>query len=280
MKKTPSTSDLAFINDVLRRQLQVIEKSSSRFSHKDLPETVHTLRVAAFRLNFALNRFEKYFEPDRINAISKKLKHTRRILGKFRNAGLAYSSVKKNAPELKLPAAEKRTIEQSLQSRALTYRGSLMRMLRSGWYRKMLQDIKSLIPYRSVPQLERPAHPGKVGTRLVEKQFSKLRRWHKKEIKGKEFHKIRIALKRLRYSYEFLENYYQLGLSATIGQVVKLQDILGRRQDSIVAIDLLGELRSSPAVDKLIKVEKKKVRRAEKKFSRKWQKSFRKLERL
>jgi len=58
----------------------------------------------------------------------------------------------------------------------------------------------------------------------------------------KNFHKLRIQFKRLRYACEFVSSAYGDALHAFIGETVKIQDCLGDLQDTVCTRSLIDRL--------------------------------------
>ena len=58
----------------------------------------------------------------------------------------------------------------------------------------------------------------------------------------KNFHKLRIRFKRLRYACEFVSSAYGEALHTLIGETVKIQDCLGDLQDTVFTRSLIGRL--------------------------------------
>jgi inorganic triphosphatase YgiF len=58
----------------------------------------------------------------------------------------------------------------------------------------------------------------------------------------KNFHKLRIQFKRLRYACEFVSSAYGEGLHTFIGETVKIQDCLGDLQDTVFTRSLISRL--------------------------------------
>jgi hypothetical protein len=63
-----------------------------------------------------------------------------------------------------------------------------------------------------------------------------------------DYHRVRIDGKRLRYALEFVSPLYGKIIGQLIESLVDVQDLLGRHQDSIVAIEHLREIAWDPIV--------------------------------
>jgi CHAD domain-containing protein len=76
--------------------------------------------------------------------------------------------------------------------------------------------------------------------RLVSDYFSEVRAFLAKDRKPAEFHRMRLASKRLRYTLELFRPCYGPGLEQRIAALKDLQDVLGDLNDAVATLALLG----------------------------------------
>lgn len=213
---------------VLLAQVAQIKDNTAKVLRSDKPEFLHDLRVAALRANFALKFFKKSVGKRRGKMAREKLKRSRGIMGRARDLDIVLSR-----------AGKYPRIKKALQPRKAKARRELVKMLRSSWYKSMLDDLRSLAEDHKAPQ----ARP-------------------------RDLHQIRIALKELRYACEFL------GMKKAIRRIVKLQNVLGEHEDALGVVRVLSRLNT---VDKtggrgrLIKLEKHRASDAQNRFRKMWE---------
>jgi CHAD domain-containing protein len=87
--------------------------------------------------------------------------------------------------------------------------------------------------------------------RLASGYFHEVREFLAEEHEPKEFHRMRLASKRLRYVLELFRPCYGPGLEERLDALKKLQDSLGDVNDAVSAGGLMGE-RTSQKVKKFL----------------------------
>jgi len=230
-------------------------------------ELVHDLRGAILRLSFALKLYRKKMTNDSINTIARRLKRARRIMGDARNLDVLASHLSHDAGNISLSLADLHAVERHVLPRCAKTHQALMVLLKSPWYRRLVRDLESLARRAGG---QGPSQSPKV---LVKKSFKKILHWRKKKLRPQDLHALRRAFKDLRYTLEFLEKCYRIKIKKVLPQVIEFQDILGQRQDAMVAINILSRSRSS-GNRKLIRLNRDKMARDEKKFKRLWKRSW------
>jgi inorganic triphosphatase YgiF len=218
----------------------------------DKPEGIHQMRVAVRRLRSVLSALKPMLPAEPYRWASDELKWLAGALGSARNwdvfAANLVEPVERVLPfehDLKLlaEAAERRRrtaydrAKQAILSREHT--AAILRLVR--WFEAR--------GWRDQPVSERAvlllATVGEVGPGLIERRWRQSRKRSKRfdELTPAQRHKLRIALKKLRYTIEFLRNLFEKGkVKAFMRLLTPLQDDLGQINDVRTAHELLAEV--------------------------------------
>ena len=95
------------------------------------------------------------------------------------------------------------------------------------------------------------ANARRVLPRLAADYFKEVRDFLATEREPEEFHRMRLASKRFRYTLELFRPCYGTGLEERLGALKKLQDALGDLNDAVASMDLLGG-RTGEKVEKFL----------------------------
>ena len=224
-----------------------------------IPDGVHQMRVAVRRLRSALSAVKPMLPAEHYRWANGELKWLADTLGPARNwdvfatsllqpvAGAGAGAIERdldrlaNAAEQLRQSAYARAKEAILSPRYTITALKLWRWIESrGWRDQPVSEQSALLL----------APIGGIAPDLI------ARRYHQARARSKQFealmpeqrHKLRIALKKLRYAIEFLASLFdEEKVAAFLRQLKPLQDDLGHTNDVRVARDLLAELRQGNA---------------------------------
>src|SRR5947209_17408051 len=91
------------------------------------------------------------------------------------------------------------------------------------------------------------ANARRVLPEFVAAYFQKVRQFLEKDREPKDFHRMRLASKRLRYTLELFVPCYGIGLEERLETLKELQDSLGEVNDAVASRALLGHKVSGKA---------------------------------
>jgi len=219
------------------------------------PEELHDMRVACRRLRAALRLFQAHL-PQPLLRCQKSLKWLGSTLGTVRDLDVKTEELQSwRARADPLLHQDFDLILQWMALDRARARDRMLRVLDSRRYRGLqvrlqrslarypLRRREPPIPAEAVfPELIRPLH----------KRLLKTGRLAKKNPLPETMHRLRIACKRLRYALEFASLLDGKRLESYRQQLTKLQNRLGRYNDSVVArATLRRRLQESPDVPPL-----------------------------
>lgn len=212
-------------------------------------EELHDMRVAARRLRAALSLFSSYL-PEQFGRIRDELRWVATALGEVRDLDVQLAEIQRWKATLDpLDAAALDLLVDELSGRRDVARGRMLEMLDSERYEQLTDDFTELLANLQVGADSDRALV--VIPELVVRRYKKLRRSGDK-LNGSsaniDFHPVRIQSKKLRYTLEFVSPLYGKTARQFIRRLVDVQDLLGRIQDSVVAIEHLREIAVDPAV--------------------------------
>ena len=226
----------------------LLANRAAAVSGKDI-EGVHQARVAIRRIGAALSTFHKFLSPDDTATIKED---TRWLLDSFapaRDLDVFLDEVlpavmrdRPDDPDLKAIAKAAR------KERTIAYR-KVRSVLSSARYTKAALSLASWIEERawrethSKKRLNKPLH--KTAGKLLSRRHRKVLKLGRsfKSLAAQDRHRVRIALKKLRYTAEFFTDLYPKSRSRPhIAAMKRLQNTLGAANDVLVAEDLTQAL--------------------------------------
>jgi triphosphatase len=224
------------------------------------PDGIHQMRVAARRLRAVVSAFAKLLPTHQRRAVSEELRWLADALGPARNFDVLQRALLSPARETlaETPgfdtlaeAAERQrraAYAQAIEAiRSTRYTGAMLRLMRwfdaSGWSNR----TGSLGLHRPIAEIAPIVLDRRRRVALKRaKKFAKQ--------SAAERHKLRIALKKLRYTSEAFESLYDPAETEDfIKRLKRLQDDLGDANDVRVGRDLVAALAQiSPAGDEIM----------------------------
>jgi CHAD domain-containing protein len=230
----------------------------------DDPEYLHQIRVALRRLRTAFGLFADAV-PDAAG-LDGELRWLSRALGRARDWDVFVAGTLKPAVSERPRDAGLRALRDASEELGAEARSAAHRALESRRYYGLMRALRTLSygetprpggAVRSLPMRHAVALIGAMYGR-ARKRGRKLRR-----VGSKDFHRLRKAVRRLRYGLLFLAPLLPEARVRALAQPVEsLQDTLGGMNDSAVAAKLVGEARRrvrGPRLRKARKVLAKRI---------------------
>lgn len=213
---------------------------------RELPDSVHQMRVACRRIRSALKTFRPLLDGDTAGFLREELSWLAAELGQVRDTEVQLESL----PERITDHAAREFVTDQLHQRLRAAHSSALAALRSDRHDFLLEDLVLLVA--EPPVGARAFEPaGQALEECVRRPWRKLKRSAARAtVDGSvdDWHRVRINAKQARYSVEAVapllgNRYRQLGKS-----LAWVTDTLGSRQDASVAINTLEEIaRVAPA---------------------------------
>jgi inorganic triphosphatase YgiF len=247
---------IACLERVLRNEAAVRRRSS---------EGVHQMRVAVRWLRAILSAFSPMLPRDQRRWASGELRWLADVLGPARNLDVFRSALLARAPARLIEPDQLRALSAAVarQRRAActaavqairspSYTGLILRLLRwfdgCGWQiDKSSEDLREPISILAVRVLDRRLEVVRRRSEDFADQYPEQR------------HRLRIALKKLRYASEALAKLYDPDeVRPFVRRLKQLQDDLGEISDVRVAHHIVTEL-SGPDTDAIVEAGKRLV---------------------
>ena len=234
---------------VLRRHFGELLRREPGTRLGDDVEELHDMRVAARRLRAALSLFRPYLRPE-YDEIGEDLRWVASALGEVRDLDVQLAEIQ--AWKVRLDPHDADALEPlitELNRRRDAARGSMLTALDAERYEKFVGEFSGLLTSPIEP--DESGRAVDIAPDLVLRRCRRFRRRAdrlRESSDDADFHRLRIDGKRLRYSLEFVSPLYAKIVRQAIAQLVEVQDLLGRHQDSIVAIVHLREIVADPNV--------------------------------
>ncbi len=209
------------------------------------PHSVHQMRVAARRLRSDLGTFAPLTDPAWSERLIQELRAVGSTLGLTRDLDVLRSRIEALGADL-LP--ELAPLLEGLDDQATKARADMLAFMRGERYKELLEHV---VDAARQPRLTavagRPAGtllPGLVRPRY--KKLEKAVRGAGRAPKPEALHRIRIHAKRLRYATEAvvdgLEKRDTRKAADLARHATKVQEVLGKHQDSIVTGDTVRSI--------------------------------------
>jgi triphosphatase len=203
-------------------------------------EFVHQARVATRRMRSALRLFRDAVPLDTGICLARELAWIGGLFGAVRDLDVFLLNLARFETQLeRFPAKQKALFEGWIQEHRRAPYAALAEMLASTRYgqfeRRIERFMAAPIPVRPrAPLAVKPVR--QVAPGIIKEKFAAVMDQGQRVLKNpklKQFHRLRIQMKRLRYACEFMAPAYDGALDPFIERTVEIQDCLGEIQDAV-----------------------------------------------
>ncbi len=206
------------------------------------PEEVHDARVAARRFRSHAVSLSSVLDVDAIASELDELGALARTLGAVRDLDVLLEDLGAaagGAPAALRPAAA--LIVAGFEDDRAMALERLQRRLESPTHERLLVSLGSVAAAPPLRRPERDPEPAVVMS-SVWKALARRARAAESSPSDEALHALRIRTKRARYAAEALEPFIGARASRFARRAARLQDLLGRHQDAVVAIERLAQV--------------------------------------
>lgn len=228
----------ALAKSVLRQQVRAMLSRIPDVEPQRDPEAVHDVRVAMRRSRSAIRIFAPWLPPEALS-VDEELRWLGGELGDARDLEVQRQRLERyreELPSLDVDALLGHRVE-SAQRRAVV-------ALDSERARTLVDALTALSTLPADADAGGPPAT-EVAPGLIDTSWRRLRRRARRltaDSPAEEYHRARIAAKRMRYAAEFVQPLYGKRSTRAVSALKELQDLLGEQNDTEVAQQLLGEL--------------------------------------
>jgi CHAD domain-containing protein len=204
------------------------------------PEAIHDARVAVRRIRSHAASLSSVLDVDEISAPVERLGAFARALGTVRDLDVFLEDL--FAESAKVPEGIRAEAARIASAVALERGASIERLRRSMDAPEHTQLLTTLMAIAVDPPLRRPAHAPDPAVVMSSVWKALARRAGAADGSSPDpvLHALRIRAKRVRYAAEALAPFVGDRAASFAKAAARLQDVLGRHQDSVVAIDKLA----------------------------------------
>ena len=234
---------------IFRRQLTELIRREPGTRLGDDEEELHDMRVAARRMRAALSLFSTFL-PLEFESVREELRWVAGALGEVRDLDVQLGEI--SGWVARVDEADRGALGgllDELSRRRKISRERMLSVLNSERYERFISDFVALLSNGDNAIASGPVLS--IAPDLVLRRQAKFRKKAnriKSDSENEAFHAVRIDAKRLRYALEFFSSLYGESVADYIRQVVMVQDLIGKHQDAIVAIDHLRDLATEASV--------------------------------
>ena len=216
------------------------------------PEDLHDMRVATRRMRAALRVFAPYLEGRAVRPVERGLRRTGRVLGAVRDLDVFHEKTMRYLETL--PEERRDELDPLLRvwsERRDEARADLLDYLDGARYPAFVETFTALLddPLRAtLPYVtdDHEALPHRVALVLPATLYDRVAAvWAFDDVVDghdtplPRFHRLRIAGKAMRYTFEFFEEVLGPGAAPLIQATKDMQDHLGDLQDAVVTCTIL-----------------------------------------
>lgn len=203
-------------------------------------EFVHQARVATRRMRSALRLFRNAVPESTAAYLQGELKWLGRLFGAVRDLDVFFLNLSRFKRQIEhFPAKKKQVFENWIEKQRRAPLKALCQALESPRYiqfeRRIMQFLERAFPTRPRAPLAVKTVREMAPVLLKEKFDAVIEQGRVvlADPKLKQYHRLRIQMKRLRYLSEFVAPAYEGALDAFIERTVEIQDCLGELQDTV-----------------------------------------------
>jgi CHAD domain-containing protein len=250
IRATDTMAEAAF--KTLRFHLdRMLEHEAGTRADDDI-EDLHDMRVATRRMRAALRVFEPYLDAQALRPIERGLKRTGHMLGAVRDLDVFHEKTMRYLDSL--PAERHGDLDPLLAvwvQRRLEARAALLAYLDGDRYPRFVESLTGLLDDPAAVSLafvseSGEARPHRVAHVLPAVLYDRVASvWAYDDVVGGHdtplvrFHRLRIAGKSLRYTFEFFEEVLGPQAKPLVSTTKEMQDHLGDLQDAVVTCTIL-----------------------------------------
>ena len=219
---------------------------------RDLPDSVHQMRVAARRLRSSLTTFAPLLDADACTEMREDLRWLARELGAIRDTEVMKDRLDQHCDALDPDDAGhcREVIDPQLDTRMAAARSSALAALRSDRHQQLVDDLMDAAV--APPVTTAAFQPCSTALPpLLQRTWRRLARSISAlDLEGPStpWHEARIKAKRARYAAEALEEVFGRPMRKLADALAEVTEVLGDHQDAHVAQTLLRELASQSGV--------------------------------
>ena len=220
---------------------------------RDLPDSVHQMRVAARRLRSGLKVFQDLLDPEWADQLRAELGWAAGELGRVRDTEVMLARLEEHADELppRYSQLATETVERILKAELAKAKADALASLRSPRHVDLLVSLVDAVDHPRLTELayepcEAVLPPG------VEKAFKRLARDVRQlhvDSSAHPWHETRIAGKKARYAAELVTPVFGEPAKRLAKALAEVTEVLGDHQDCYVAQEELRHIAAMPETD-------------------------------
>jgi CHAD domain-containing protein len=212
-------------------------------------EFVHQARVATRRMRSAMRLFRDAIPIGTATYLESEVKWLGGLFGVVRDLDVFLLNLTRFREQIDyFPLKKKRAFENWIEKHRRAPFKALCQGIESPRYktfeRRFTQFLEKALPLQPRSTLALKS-VGEVAPILINEKFEAAIAQGKKVLanpKLKQFHRLRIQMKRLRYACEFVAPAYDFALDSFIERTVEIQDCLGELQDTVFTRSFIDSL--------------------------------------
>jgi inorganic triphosphatase YgiF len=256
LTRKPNKELAVKLDDSVQLALHKIIDSEFRWFQQQLPgvlddvdpEFVHQARVTTRRMRSAVKAFCQVDTESGSAMLAKELKWIAALFGAVRDIDVFIINLDDFEQKIDyFPAKTKHALKDGIEKQRRGPLEKLIAALASPRYKRLDRRIKLFIRNQLIPPnpISGMKTVRQFAPELITGDFQDVMKGGQEVLANpeiKQFHLLRIEMKRLRYATEFVAPAYAGALSGFIQRTVEIQDCLGELQDTVFTRDFSRRL--------------------------------------
>ncbi len=207
----------------------------------DDPEGLHDMRVATRRLRSALGTFRPFIKKKLRKHFMQELRLTGNALGGVRDIDVFFENLHHDI--VGNPEIQSSSLEDFWQNKRSIARKQLVHHMDSARYQDFLLEFNSYLntPFSGLKKINTGETVEKSLAAILLEHYRRVREFGG-EVANASFeilHRLRIEIKKLRYTTEFFREALGAGSESLIVDLKQIQDHLGALNDAVVAVSMI-----------------------------------------
>lgn len=240
------------VKKILRPHFRKLLASEKGTIKGEDPEKLHTMRVSVRRMRTALRIFDDFLDEDEFEPFVRELRTLGRVLGPIRDIDVWILDAQRFREGVPLRVRlDLDGVVREWQAKREKLRSRMLEHVQSPRYRRFKRDLSGfledplvgLLPPETKGGRIRPVSLRHLGPVILYRRLAAVRAYDgwvdDVGVSLRRYHRLRIEIKRLRYTLEFLSNVTGPEAEPSIAILRRAQDRLGEFRESWMIVEVL-----------------------------------------
>jgi CHAD domain-containing protein len=208
-------------------------------------EPLHQMRIEMRRLRSLVELFTQVVHGSRVAIYRRELRWAGQVAGMCRECDVTEQLIRKRSMKLEPSMQEALVpIYEALSARRRTEHSSIVELINSKRHGRLMERL-SATPIKKFPPAVTVRTFAPVMIRPIAASVARAGAKLQPDSPNEVFHRLRIRIKRLRYSLEMLDEVGGKRMRKALARLKRVQELLGMQHDVVITIEWLREFAAS-----------------------------------